>query len=121
MVLFSPVFLHFYTLSLSLVGSTPNTSNMVTQLKFLEKQLARLKDPASASLVTSDLCRVRDTLMSPGNLRVFMATDIDKLSTPLQPWDIFMGKANSKWCVLHIHCSLLHYTCTLDLLSYIYS
>ncbi|CAI8039021.1 Uncharacterized protein C05D11.1 [Geodia barretti] len=77
-------------------GSTPNTSNMVTQLKFLEKQLARLKDPATASLVTSDLCRVRDTLTSPGNLRVFMATDIDKLSTPLQPWEIFMGRANSK-------------------------
>ena len=96
------VFLHTHSLSLSLAGSTPNTSNMVTQLKFLEKQLARLKDPATASLVTSDLCRVRDTLTSPGNLRVFMATDIDKLSTPLQPWEIFMGRANSKRYALHI-------------------
>ena len=89
----------------------------MTQQKFLEKQLAKLKDPATASLVTSDLCRVRDALTSPGNLRVFMATDIDKLSTPLKPWEIFMGRANSKRYVLHN--SLLHYTCTLDLLCII--
>ena len=69
---------------------------MVTQLKFLEKQLQRLKDPATADLVTSDLCRVRDTLTSPGNLRVFMATDIDKLTTPLKPWESFIENSKSE-------------------------
>ena len=90
-------------------GSTPNTSNMVAQLKFLEKQLARLKDPATADLVTSDLCRVRDILTSPGNLRVFMATDIDKLTSPLKPWGMFMQRAKSERYYVTLHFSVFNY------------
>ena len=68
---------------------------MVAQLKFLEKQLQRLKDPTTADLVTSDLFSVRDALTSPANLRVFMATDVDKLANPLEPWESFVQRATS--------------------------
>lgn len=69
---------------------------MVAQLEFLEKQLQRLKDSKTADLVTSDLYHVRDTLTSPGNLRVFMATDVNKLTTTLEPWELFVQEAKSE-------------------------
>ena len=68
---------------------------MVTQLNFLEKQLQRLKNPATADLVTSDLCALRDILTSPANFRVVMATDVDKLKDPLEPWEAFVQKSKS--------------------------
>lgn len=82
-------------LSPLLTDSSHNTANMVTQLQFLEKQLQKLKDPATADLVISDMTTVRDTLTSPANLRVVMATDVGGLSgsNPLEPWAVFVEKA----------------------------
>ena len=75
--------------------SPQNTGNMVVQFKFLEKQLEKLKNPLTADKVTSDLYRVRDTLTSLSNLRVFMATDVHQLPSPLEPWQMFVQKATS--------------------------
>lgn len=82
-------------LSPLLTDSPHNTANMVTQLQFLEKQLQKLKDPATADLVISDMTTVRDTLTSLANLRVVMATDVGGLSgsNPLEPWAVFVEKA----------------------------
>lgn len=82
-------------LSPLLTDSSHNTANMVTQLQFLEKQLHKLKDPATADLIISDMTTVRDTLTSPANLRVVMATDVGGLSgsNPLEPWAVFVEKA----------------------------
>ena len=74
-------------------ASPQNISNMVAQLEFLEKQLKKLKDSTMADSVTSDLYVVRDTLTSPANLRVFMATEVNKLTTPLEPWELFVQEA----------------------------
>ena len=83
------------SLSLLVTDSPHNTANMVMQLQFLEKQLQKLKDPATVDLVISDMTSVRDTLTSPANLRVVMATDVGGLSSldPLEPWAVFVEKA----------------------------
>jgi Zn-dependent M16 (insulinase) family peptidase len=77
-------------------GSPLNTSNMVTQHQFLKDQLKKLKDPATSENVLKNLRSVRDSLMLPGNHAVFMATDVDKLTTPLEPWEAFTQSSKSK-------------------------
>ena len=69
---------------------------MIVQLKLLEKLVLSLKDPNTSEVVTSDLYRVRDTLTLPSNLRVFMATDIDNLTDPLQPWTSFIQRSDKE-------------------------
>lgn len=66
-----------------------NLSNMVTQYDFLSSLVAKLKDPVSVEELTATITTVRDKLVLPGNLRVMIGTNINKIPNPLDPWKNF--------------------------------
>lgn len=60
---------------------------MVTQASYL----GGLKEKGQEQVLES-LKFTREKLVSPNNLRIIMATDVTKLSNPLEPWNNFISK-----------------------------
>ena len=77
-------------------SSNLNISNMATQQVYLQETIDKLTDSKLAEEVTESLRHVKELLVAPGNLRVYLNGNVTKLNTlgdPLLPWKPWISRA----------------------------
>ena len=89
--------------------SNIQAANLVNQQCFLKNILKKID--RSANKVISDLEEVRYHLTTPSNMMVNMATDLNILTNPMEPWQKFLPPVRTLKTSLH-HFKLLVLACS---------